>query len=90
MLPATVPSSILGSLSKLVERLVFSQLPAYLNGAQLLTPRQAAHCERYNSKVTTFKMAFDASDSANAGGVTILALLDLSAAFDSIGHDVLP
>ena len=37
----------------------------------------------------TLKVASDIFDSADAGQVTLLALLDLSAAFDTVDHHIL-
>ena len=77
------PISILTYLSMLIECLVYSQLSPYMSEVHKLAPWQSAYCEGYSTETVTLKIASDVLDSTDAGDVTILALLDLSDAFDS-------
>ena len=83
------PISYLTYLSKLIERLVSSQLTTYLNETHLLAPWQSAYRVGFSIKIATLKIASDILDFADAGDVTIIALLDFSAAFDSFDHGIL-
>ena len=66
-----------------------SQLTTYLKKTHLLAPWQSAYRVGFSTKTVTLKIAFDILDFADAGDVTILALLDLSAAFDLVDHGIL-
>ena len=83
------PVSNLTFVSKLVERIVCQQLNAYLCEHNLLPPLQSAFRVNHSTETATLKIASDILDSADTGHVTILALLDLSAAFDTVDHDIL-
>ena len=83
------PVSNLTFVSKLVERIVCQQLNAYLCEHNLLPPLQSAFRVNHSTEIATLKIASDILDSADTGHVTILALLDLSAAFDTVDHDIL-
>lgn len=83
------PVSNLTFLSKLVERLASRQLTAYLQQHHLLMLQQSAYREHHSTETATLKVASDVFDAMDAGKVTMLALLDLSAAFDTVDHDIL-
>ena len=83
------PISNLTFLSKLIERLACRQLIAYLNEHHLLASVQSAYREHHSTETATLKVASDIFNASDAGHVTLLALLDLSAAFDTVDHDIL-
>ena len=83
------PVSNLIFLSKLVERLVCGQLIAYLQKNHHLVLQQSAYRQHHSTETAMLKIASDVFDATDAGHVTILALLDLSAAFDTVDHDIL-
>jgi hypothetical protein len=83
------PISNLTFLSKLIERVVSCRLKTYLRDHQLLVPQQSAYREHHSTETATLKVASDVFNAADTGRVTILALLDLSAAFDTVDHDIL-
>ena len=83
------PVSNLTYVSKLIERLVCSQLTAYLHEHNLMPAQQSAFRQHHSTETATLKIASDIFDAADAGQVTLLALLDLSAAFDTVDHDIL-
>ena len=76
-------------LSKLIERLVCRQLTAYLLQLNLLPPQQSAYRLHHSTETATLKVATDIFDAADSVHVTILALLDLSPAFDTVDHEIL-
>ena len=83
------PVSNLTFLSKLVECLVCGQLMAYLQDNHHLVPQQSSYCRHHSTETAMLKIASNVFDVAYAGHVTILALLDLSAAFDTVDHVIL-
>ena len=83
------PISNLSFLSKLVERIVKIRLDHHLASNSLYNPFQSAYT-RYHSTETTLLAVHDSLIQAIAHQqVTCLCLLDLSAAFDIIDHDIL-
>ena len=83
------PVSNLPFLSKVLERLVLSQLMSHLECHDLLEPFQSAYRKGHSTETALVRVFNDLLLSADHGMVSILALLDLSAAFDTIDHDLL-
>ena len=72
-----------------VERLVCRQLVAYLEQNGLLPELQSAYRRGHSTETAVLKMVTDFLLAADRGEVTLLSLLDLSAAFDTVDHDIL-
>ena len=83
------PISNLTFMSKVVERLVCQQLVAYLEQHDLLPRLQSAYRRFHSTETSILKLACDALLAADLGSVTLLGLLDLSAAFDTVDHHIL-
>lgn len=83
------PVSNLSFVSKLVERLAVRQLLNYLETNELLPPLQSAYRRHHSTETALLKVLSDIMDAADNKKVTLLALLDLSAAFDCVDHDIL-
>jgi len=75
--------------SKLLERLVARQLLYYLSKSSLLPRLQSAHHAGHLTETAVFKVLSDILLAINAGDLSALVLLDLSAAFDTVDHDIL-
>jgi len=83
------PVSNLPFLSKLLEMVVQSHLLAHLNGNNLLPGWQSAY-RRFHTTETAVTKAFnDLLTAVHRGQISVLCLLDLSAAFDTVDHDLL-
>jgi len=80
------PISNLTFLSKVIERIVAKQLNDYLAANNLLTANQSAYKRFHSTETTMLRVVSDALMSADAQKVTLLSLLDLSAAFDCVDH----
>ena len=83
------PVSNLVFLSKVLEKVVLKQLLAYLNAHSLLPPSQSAYRPCHSTETTLLKVTNDILLALDSGDVSVLTLLDLSAAFDTIDHAVL-
>ena len=83
------PISNLPVLSKLLERLVARQLLNYLNSKKLLPHLQSAFRAHHSTETAVVKVLMDILRALDAGDLTLLTLLDLSAAFDSVDHAIL-
>jgi len=83
------PISNLSVVSKLLERIVFRQLYTYLSAADLLPRLQSAYRTHHSTETALLKVLTDILYAVDDGDLSVLAFLDLSAAFDTIDHDIL-
>ena len=83
------PVSNLSFLSKTVERVVAEQLNSYLMVNGLMPPLQSAFRRHHSTETALLRVMADVFAAADQQRVTLLALLDLSAAFDCVDHDIL-
>ena len=83
------PISNLTFLSKLLERAVYEQIIGYFDSHHLLPETQSAYRKNRSTETATIKVMSDAYQAADAGLVTLLGLLDLSAVFDTVDHQIL-
>ena len=79
------PISDLRFASKLVERLVCRQLVDILEREKLIPAHQSAYRKNHSTETAVLNIVSDALMAADVGQVTLLGLLDLSAAFDTAG-----
>jgi len=83
------PISNLSVLSKLLERLVARQLINYLTTAGLLPDLQSAYHAHHSTETAVLKVLADILRAVDSGDLSVLTLLDLSAAFDTVDHETL-
>ena len=81
------PISNLTVISKLLERIVSSQLVKYLKDNGLLPDLQSAYRAMHSTETAVLKVLSDLLLALDSGNLAMLTLLDLSAAFDSVDHD---
>jgi hypothetical protein len=83
------PVSNLTFLSKIVESAVIKQYTEHLSANNLNDPNQSAYKPFHSTETLLTKIHNDIMVNGNNGDLTLLVLLDLSAAFDTIDHDIL-
>lgn len=83
------PVANLPFLSKLIERVVALQLRSYLDENNLLPVYQSAYRTGHSVETALTRVQNDILLSLDAQQHVILVLLDQSAAFDTISHDIL-
>ena len=77
-------------MSKTLERLVARQLHIkYLLSNHLLAKFQPAYRENHSTETATLKFHTDIMNALNMKKDVILVMLDLSAAFDTLDHNLL-
>ena len=83
------PVSGLNFLSKLIERVVASQFKSHLQSNGLVNNFQSAYKTGHSTETALLKIKNDIHLSLSQGKPSALVLLDLSAAFDTIDHNLL-
>ena len=83
------PISGLTFLSKVIEKVVAKQLVGYLHSNNLLPKFQSGFRRGYSTETAILRMLSDIYAAVDRGRVALLALLDVSAAFDTVDHDIL-
>ena len=83
------PVSNLSFLPKVIEKMILQQLFAFLNSHDLLCPSQSAYCPCRSTETALLKISNDILHALDSGDVTVLTLLDLCFAFNTIDHYIL-
>ena len=83
------PVSNLSFLSKLLERVVQKRLQEFLDSNNLMPVTQSAYRQYHSTETAVTKVYNDPLLAADEGDVSALCLLDLTAAFDTVDHELL-
>ena len=83
------PVSILNSMSKVIERIVFSQLNEYLVNNKLLYEFQSGFRSNYSSDTCLIHLCDFIRQECDQGKYTGMVTLDLQKAFDTVNHAIL-
>jgi hypothetical protein len=83
------PISNLSVVSKLLERIVARQVMAYLTSADLLPSLQSGFRPGHSTETAVLQVLSKLLEAVDSGDIGALILLDLTAAFDTVDHDIL-
>ena len=83
------PVSGLNFVSKLIEKIVASQIKFHMQNSGISNNFQSAYKCGNSTETTLLYIQNDILSAQDRGELTALSLLDLSAAFDTIDHDLL-
>ena len=83
------PVSNLTFISKAIEKFVANQLIAYINKNNLNETFQSAYKQYHSTEMALIRVHNDILTAIDNRRTVILLLLDLSAAFDTVDHDIL-
>ena len=83
------PVSNLALISKTIEKVVSAQLNNYLKDNNLLEPCQSAYRQGHSTETALVRVQNDIICAVGQQKAVLLVLLDLSAAFDTVNHQLL-
>ena len=83
------PVSNLTFMSKIIEHCMLLQLSEHCRKYDLQPDYQSAYREHYSCKTTLLKLSDNILWDMERQSITSLVTLDLSAAFDTVDHDIL-
>jgi len=83
------PVSNLSFMPKAIERAVAIQLIEYLSANNLLLCFQSAYRKKHSTETAMLRVVSDTLMAADERQVTLLGVLDLSAAFDYVDHTIM-
>ena len=76
-------------MSKITERAVFDQLYAHVMNDELFSELQSAYGKSHSTETALVKIVNDILLDMNRQQVSLLVLLDVGAAFDTVDHTML-
>ena len=83
------PISNLSTISKIIERLVHSRITSHVSPSPNFNPFQSAYRKHHSTETTLLRITDSLRNICTTGHVTVLVSLDLSAAFDTLDHNIL-
>ena len=83
------PISILPVISKILERIVADQLPEYLETNRLISNTQHGFRSKLSTETALLAITEEIYENIDSNKISLLSLLDLSKAFDSVNHEFL-
>ena len=83
------PVSNLSFISKLLEKIVQSRIQAFFDSNALMPKMQSAYRRFHSTETAVTKVFSDLLVAADNGQMSALCVLDLTAAFDTVDHDLL-
>ena len=83
------PVSNLSFILKLIEQCAASNIVTYAEENNLMEPNQSAYCQHFSTKTSVLRVCADILKAMDKQEITYLIMLDLSAVFDTIDHEIL-
>ena len=81
--------SNLSFISKVLERIVYFQFVNHITANKLIDQFHFACKPGHSTKTALIRVVNDMLNAIDSGNLSLLTLLDLSAAFDTIDHSIL-
>ena len=81
--------SNLSYLGKLIERVVLKRINDHMDSNGMHTPEQSAYKKHHSTETILVKITNDLLCAFDSKSATVLLMLDLSAAFDTVSHSLL-
>ena len=76
-------------MSKVIEKLILTRLTHYLTANGLFPKFQSGFRRYHSTETAVLRVLFDIYSAIDQDQVSLLALLDVSAAFDTVDHGIL-
>ena len=83
------PISVLSTISKIFEKIVFDQMNEYFASNAMLTPYQSGFRKGYSTMTSLLKTTNEWLVNMDKGLINGVVFLDLKKAFDTVDHDIL-
>jgi len=83
------PISNLSVLSKILERIVAKQLVGYIDSSSLFPAFQSAYRKFHSTETALTNVLSDILSAIDGGNTALMSMLDMSAAFDTVDHQIL-
>ena len=83
------PVSNLSFISKLLEKIVQTRIQGFFDSNGLMSKMQSAYRRFHSTETAVTKVFSDLLVAADSGQMSALCVLDLTAAFDTVDHDLL-
>ena len=84
------PVSVLPTFSKFLERIVYKPFDSFLNKYKILSCNQYGFRKNHSTAYALLQLYDKLSNAIDQGKVTLGLFIDLSKAFDTVNHDILP
>ena len=83
------PVSKLSFISKLLEKVIVKRLSAYLYDNKLIPRHQSVYRRFQSIETALLRVLLNLTSALKSGKLPLLSLLDMSAAFDTVDHEIL-
>ena len=83
------PVSNVPHISKLTEKVVYNQLHLHMTDNSVYPEMQSSYRKGHSTQTALIRVVNDRLMKMNSEEVTLLVMLDVSAAFDTVNHDLL-
>ena len=83
------PISLSPTISKIFERIIYSQLYQYFNDSEFLAEQQNGFRAQHSTKYAAIKLFDHISIAMDSGNTPAAVYIDLSKAFDTLSFDII-